>query len=103
MPLPVTTAWPIGAAPLSATAVALPSPLGTIFSPGPAWLSRILCAITKLAANRTKRRANAYLNFLWGLFIVCNKPRCKVLLRLLKEMNRRSRYDDRATLMKELG
>src|SRR5579859_6639867 len=49
---------------------------------------RIVCAIRKLAANRTKRRATAYLR---GFFIVAMTSLLGVAASVENEMNRRSR------------
>src|SRR6478736_899785 len=79
MPLPVTTACPVGPA---ATAATLPSPLGTILSPAGTDGRSTDCAIRKLAASRTRRKAKAYFVFPRGVFILhdLNVLICCVLL-----------------------
>src|SRR6478752_6128743 len=87
MPLPVTTAWPVGPA---GAATACPSPVGTIFSPGPACCSRTFCAIRKLADKTTDRKTRN-LSFPRGAIMLTSLERN--LQDLLEETNRRSRNE----------
>src|SRR5579859_1761457 len=84
MPLPVTTACPVGPA---GTATAWPSPVGAIFSPGPACCSRTFCAIRKLADKITQRKTRN-LTFPRGANMLTSLVRD---LRSVGRTNRRSR------------
>src|SRR3954462_8994202 len=87
MPLPWTTAPPLGPAGSFSTGAPSTCPVGLVSPPVP---GRRLCAARKFIASMTNRRTDANLTFAWEFFIV-RCPRCRyLLLVLLNEMNRRS-------------
>src|SRR5215472_15968196 len=82
MPLPVTTAWPIG--PETAAWVCPESPCLPFGTRSPSGLVSGFCAAIKFTAKTKKRKTDANLIFPWGSFISVTSL-LWILLRLLDQ------------------